>query len=169
MIKKYMKFLFGLFLGFGPVIGVFLLIYNLESPKTPLEAEQVWEILESEGYEPYDSTELYKDAWGWKDNSLTSAVKAAKDDIVFDYFVFENDGIAEGVRKRYRHWIRDNRYDIPNVEIVHCIRNYMIYTIEVNGMYTVCIRVGNTVVCAESKAENAGILNKVLWAMDYLK
>ena len=52
------------------------------------------------------------------------------------------------------------------MEIVAGMANYMIYTIEAKGIYTVNIRVGNTLVCGESKGENAGTLNKVLLAMD---
>ena len=55
------------------------------------------------------------------------------------------------------------------MEIVAGMANYMIYTIEAKGIYTVNIRVGNTLVCGESKGENAGTLNKVLLAMDYFE
>lgn len=89
------------------------------------------------------------------------------DDISFNFFVFDNDKSAEYVRRLYRSYIRDNRYFIPNVEIKEGNSNYLIYTLKANGLYSVVIRVENTLVFAYSDEENAEKINDIILEMEY--
>ena len=47
------------------------------------------------------------------------------------------------------------------------LRFLYIYTIEADGMYSVDIRIGNTVIFAYSDAENADKINKIISEMEY--
>ncbi len=152
----------------GALIGVLLLVLATTGhPKPPITAEQVWGILVSQGFEPADTTQFYKEEWGKNGYSLVQAVSAETENIQFDFYVFDSDKSAEFIRGLYQSYIRDNRYCIPNAEIKEGTANYVIYTIKAGGMYTVNIRVGNTLVYVESDEEKASKINDIVLAMKY--
>ncbi len=152
----------------GALFGVFLLVLAITGhSKTPATAEQVRGILVSQDFEPADTTQPYREKWGKNGHSLIQAVSAEVEDIRFDFYLFDSDKSAEYIRKLYQSYIRDNRYDLPNAEIKEGAANYVIYTIKAGGMYTVNIRVGNTLVYAESDEENASKINGIVLAMEY--
>ena len=164
MIKNFIKVSIAL----GVLIGIILIVISItNNPKTPVTADRVWDILEAQGFEPIDTTKVYKDDWADNGNILNNSVSAQVNDISFNFFVFDNDKSAEYVRKLYRNYIRDNRYFIPNVEINEGNSNYSIYTLKANGLYSVVIRVGNTLVFAYSDEENAEKINKIVSEMEY--
>lgn len=154
----------------GALIGIIVIVFSItNNPKTPATADQVWTILETQGFEPADTTQLYKDEWGNIGNSLSEVVSMESGDIRFDFFVFNNTENAEVIRKRYQSYIRDNRYHIPNVKVSEGAANYMIYTLKANGMYSVNIRVGNTLIFAYSDEENASKIDNIILEMDYFR
>lgn len=166
MLKNVIK----LSIALGVLIGIIVIIFSLtNNPKTPATAEQVWNIIETQGFEPVDTTQLYKDDWGENGNILLQAVGMQIDDISFNFFVFDSDKSADYVRGLYRTYIRDNRYSIPNVEISEGMANYMIYTLKANGLYSVNIRVGNTLIFAYSDEENASKIDNIILEMDYFR
>lgn len=164
MIKNVIKVSIAL----GALIGIIVIVISItNNPKTPVAADRVWDILEAQGFEPVDTTQSYKDDWGDNGNILNNSVSTQVDDISFNFFVFDNDKSAEYVRRLYRSYIRDNRYFIPNVEIKEGNSNYLIYTLKANGLYSVVIRVENTLVFAYSDEENAEKINDIILEMEY--
>lgn len=152
----------------GALIGIIVIVFRItNNPKTPVTTDQVWDILESQGFEPVDTTQIYKEDWGENGGILNHAVSTQTDDISFDFFVFDSDESAEYVRRLYQAYIRDNRYFIPNVEIKEANSNYIFYSLKANGSYSVVIRVGNTLVFAYSNEENAEKIDNIILEMDY--
>lgn len=164
MIKNFIKVSIAL----GTLIGIIMIVISTTNkPKTPVTTDQVWDILEAQGFEPVDTTQIYKDDWGDSGNILKNSVSTQVDDISFNFFVFDSDKSAEYVRTLYLNYIRDNRYSIPNVEITEGISNYLLYTLKANGLYSVVIRVGNTLIFAYSDEENAEKINDIILEMKY--
>ena len=89
------------------------------------------------------------------------------DDVNFNFFVFSDDKTAEQARAEYISYIRWNRYDVMHTKFNEARSNYMIYTLMANGMYSVDIKVGNTLIFAYSDEENADKINKIVSEMDY--
>lgn len=151
--------------GFVLAVVVFIGIFS-GTPKTMATAESVWSILENNGFEPFDSTEEYKEKWN---NGVIKVVSMTDDDVNFNFFVFSDDETADQARGEYISYIRWNRYGVPNIEIGEGARNYIIYTLTANGMYSVDIKVGNTLIFAYSDEENADKIDKIVSEMDYFK
>lgn len=149
--------------GFALACVAFIGIFS-GSPKAVATADSVWSILESNGYKPIDSTEQYKEKWN---SSVTKVVSMTDDDVNFNFFVFSDDKTAEQARKEYISYIRWNRYDVMHTKFNEGRSNYMIYTLMANGMYSVDIKVGNTLIFAYSDEENADKINKIVSEMDY--
>lgn len=164
MAKNAIKLL----LAVGMLVGVIAIVFSITNqPKTPVTAESVWEIMESQGHTPIDTTEIYKKEWGENGNILTQSIGIKKDDVIFNYFVFDSTESAEYVRKLYQTYIRDNRYFIPNVEIKEGKANHVVYTLEANGLYSVNIRVENTLIFAHSDTKGMDAVNQIIIEMDY--
>ena len=54
-----------------------------------------------------------------------------------------------------------------NIEVSEGSANYMLYTIKANGLYTICMRVDNTLVFAYCNEENASKLNAIMIEIGY--
>lgn len=167
MNTKAKDFFLAVMLG-GFVLICVVLVYGItHNPKTVATADSVWSVLENNGYEPIDSTQEYKDQWADNSGRVSKAVTAIDGDINFNFFVFSDDEMAEKARGEYMSYIRWHRYDAVNVETGKYASNYSIYTIEADGMYSVDIRIGNTVIFAYSDAENADKINKIISEIEY--
>ena len=170
--KDYVKTFIALAITLGLMFGLFMLVLALiDDPKTPATIEQVKTIIENSGFDPIDSTDIYNNAWHDQvGNIVTESVSFVHDDISFNYFIFNSDASAEMARKKSQSYIRSNRYGTPNIEISECVSNYMIYTLDATskGLYSVNIRVGNTLVYAYCNSENKSEIQKILLEIDYL-
>lgn len=170
--KDYAKTFISIAIVLGVMFGVFMLVLALiDNPKTPATIEQVRTIIENSGFDPIDSTDIYNDAWHDQVGDIvTEAVSFVHDDISFDYFIFNSDASAEMARKKSQSYIRSNRYGTPNIEISEGVSNYLIYTLDATskGLYSVNIRVGNTLVFAYCNSENKSEINNILFEIDYL-
>lgn len=47
--------------------------------------------------------------------------------------------------------------------------NYSIYTLTVNDEYTICVRIGHTVIYAESSEKDSNIIKNVMKEIGYFK
>lgn len=90
-------------------------------------------------------------------------------DINFNFFVFSDNETTEQVRKECVSYIMTYRYGVPKIETKEGARNYMIYTLKAKGMYSVNIKMGNTLIFAYSDEENAEKINKIILEMDYFR
>ncbi len=168
VFKKVVKSALWLALIIGSMILIFYIVLCIAVvPKTPATAEQVWEVLTSQGYEPQDITELYfkKDS-GFK-QILIKCVAFEKDDIHFEFFVFNNKGSAIDTYRQAYTQIILNRRQMPYAEHDTQIANYSIYTLESAGEYSVAIYVGATSVVAYCKEENSSKIGDILRSIDY--
>lgn len=155
-----------------PILVVVLLaiiliaVFTKGHPKTPATVEKVFNAIEDNGFVGADITTDYQEKWDMGDE-LQSAIAFEDGDIRFDFFEFDSYKNAEHIRKQYRSYIRENRYDIPNIEVSEGVANYMLYTIKANGLYTICMRVDNTLVFAYCNEENANKLNSIMIEIGY--
>ena len=96
-------------------------------PRTPATPEQVLSVIEENGFVGANITSDYQKKWEMGDE-LQSAIAFEDSDIRFDFYEFDSYENAEHIRKQYRSYIRENRYDIPNIEVSEGAANYMLYT-----------------------------------------
>lgn len=149
------------------LIGIiFAVVFTKGHPKTPATVEKVFNAIENNGFIGADITSDYQEKWGMG-NELQNAIAFEDGDIRFDFFVFDSYKNAEHIRKQYRSYVRENRYDNPNIEVSEGAANYMLYTIKANGLYTICMRVDNTLVFAYCNEENASKLNAIMIEIGY--
>ena len=154
---------------FALIGGLALLINQMANghPKSTASPEQVWEVLEDQGYDPFDSLQPYKEKWTSIKDKINTAITVQKDDLQFNFFVFDSKETAEFVWGHCYSYIRWNRYDSTNLETWDTAANYHIYTITAAGMYSVCIRIDNTLIFAYSNEENKTKIDDIRNAIDY--
>ena len=149
------------------LLAVFLIVvFTKGHPKTPATVAQVSSALEKNGFDAVDLTNDYQEKWNM-DSVLKNAVVCEEDDLRFDFFVFDSEQNADYVRVKYQTHIRENRYANPNIEISEGATNYMLYTIKAKGVYTINMRVANTLVFAYCNEENANKLNAIMRELGY--
>jgi len=155
-----------------PVFVVVLLavilsiVFAKGHPKTPATVEKVYSTLEKNNLVAADLTNDYQERWKIG-NTLENAVGSKDNDLRFDFFVFDSNKSAESIRRQYQSYILENRYSIPNIEISEGSSNYMLYTIKANGLYTINMRVANTLIFAYCDEENASKLNAIMKEIGY--
>ena len=149
------------------LLAVFLIIvFTKGHSKTPATVEQVSSALEKNGFVVVDLTNDYQEKWNM-DSALKNVVVCEEDDLRFDFFVFDSEENADYVRVKYQTYIRENRYANPNIEISEGATNYTLYTIKAKGVYTINMRVANTLVYAYCNEENANKLNAIMRELGY--
>lgn len=145
---------------------ILIVVFTKGHPKTPATVENVFNVIESNGFVGANITGDYQKKWDMG-NELQNAIAFEDGDIRFDFFEFDSNETAEHIRKQYRSYIRENRYYNPNIEVSEGAANYMLYTIKANGLYTICMRVDNTLVFAYCNEENASKLNTIMIEIGY--
>lgn len=137
--------------------------------KIPATSDEVWAIIEEQGYEPEDYTELYHQSDVSFQNSLNKCVGFLHNDISFEFFEFNNQNSAENIysqayqkiTKKYNSWQKN--------EISHHSQNYSLYFLNSMDKYNVAIYVGNTAVYAYCDSENMSEIDSILAKIDYLE
>lgn len=154
---------------FGAFIGFIILLFSIaHDPKTPVTVNQAEGILKEHGFEPVDTTDIYKKQMtGNVRTSFRRSLTVLSGDIQLTFFDFNDDNGAESLRSHYRSWIHKNRYSVPNIEHESGISNYAAYTLKAAGKYSLIVRVGNTVVFAISDESSAGRIHDVMVALGY--
>lgn len=159
---------FAVVIVFVALVVVFLWAISTE-PKVPATSEEVWGLIELQGYEPEDYTEEYHNADVSFELSLIKCVGFEKDDICFQFFEFNNKNNAidiygqayQKITQRYNSW--------QKTEISHHNKNYSLYFLDSMGKYNVAIHVGNTAVYAYCDSENMNEIDRILDKIDYLE
>ncbi len=155
----------------GGIMGYFLVNGQ---PRTIATYEQVWAAIEKQGITPTDTTEMFKD--GWEDNRSEALQRALtfidpNDDINFNFFVFENENSAHQARVAYWNYLKydSGRFgtSTTNQEYTSSAANYTICWVKHDNYYTVCTRVGNTVIYAETNADANTTVKKVIEEIGY--
>lgn len=136
-------------------------------PKTPATAEQVWDVLVEQGYEPKDITEQIREKY--PDTELTESVVVQNDDIDFQFYVFNSQKDAINIYNQLHSLFVTERRGVPYAEHDTRVANYRIYTLLSKGKYSVAIFVGNTAVYAYCDEENEGKVASILREIGYFK
>lgn len=148
---------------------VFFLWALSTEPKAPATSDEVWTIIESQGYIPQDYTLEYHNTDDSFELSLIKCIGYEKDDMFLQFFEFNNENNAidiygqayQKITQRYNSW--------QKTEISHHNKNYSLYFLDSKGKYNVAIHVGNTAVYAYCDSENKNEINKILSKIDYLE
>lgn len=167
-LKSSLKFILFPIVVVGLIVAIFVYIFAIREPKVPATTQLVQEVLATNELPYAELTKEYQEKWN-VDNMLQNAISCEKDDLRFNFFVFDSEASAESIRKQFQSYIRENRYSNPNIEISEGVKNYMFYSIKAAGMYTVNMRVENTLVFAYCDEENADNLNKIMIGIGYLE
>ncbi len=155
----------------GAIIGYFLVNGQ---PRTVASYDQVWTAIEKQGITPTDTTELFKD--GWKDNRSEALQKAItfidpNGDVNFNFFVFENENSAHQARVAYWNYLKydSGRFgtSTTNQEYSSSASNFTVCWVKHDNYYTVCTRVGNTVIYAESNADANQTVKAIIETIGY--
>lgn len=166
-----------------PVIVVIflggILFYFSENgqPKTVATFEQVWTSVENHGITPSDTTEMFKSKWKERNDSkyesLQKALTFLKPDsgINFNFLVFDNDKAAHAARISYWNYLRydSGRYgtDGENQKYTSSASNFTVCWVKYENYYTVCTRVGNTVIYAEADADSGKLVKDIIEEIGY--
>lgn len=166
--SKFQIYAFGylkLFLVIAIMVGLFFLILDPAKPKT---AEQVSSAVSQYGIELVDLTSYYKSAWDDKNNQLETGLKGEKDDLYFEFFVFDSYDSASNILNQYAALIKD-KAEKPDTEYKEQKTNYFNYTARVSGKYYILTMIKNTLVYARCDVENDDMLQEIVRAAGYLE
>ena len=146
------------------LLGGILLYFSINGqPKAVATYEQVWTAVENQGITPTDTTEMFKAAWKDREDNKGEALQKAltfinpENGINFNFFVFNDDTSAHAARISYWNYLRydSGRFGTSstNQEYRSSVSNYTVCWVKHDNDYTVCTRVGNTVIYAEANAD----------------
>ena len=144
------------------LLGAILIYFAINGqPKIVATYEQVWAAVENQGIVPTDTTEMFKEKLKENNDSkgehLQKALTFINPDsgINFNFFIFDDDKSAHAARVSYYHYVRydSDRFGsrTTNQEYSSSASNYTVYWVKHDNYYTVCTRVGNTVIYALEK------------------
>lgn len=157
----------GIFLAFM-IILIWAIFKIFVVPKNPATTEQVRGVLISQGYEPQDITEWYfKHDKNFK-LSLIQCIAIEKDDIHFEFFVFNGKSAAVDVYAQFYSKISLSSNSLYERKTDRQAANYSIYTLDNNNTYHAVTFVENTVAYSYSKSENQNEVKKIFAAIDYI-
>ncbi len=169
--KKLALIVIASILVFALIIGSILCFIWLMSADSKIQAtpEEIWLVIQEQGYEPEDITETYYtndiDAF----LCLNKCIAFKKDDIEFQFLDFNNRDSATDFWGTIYQKITIQYNAINKIETEYYVANYRIYTLDSLGKYNVAIYVGNTAVYAYCNSENKNEINKILAKIDYLE
>lgn len=137
--------------------------------KIPATSDEVWAIIEEQGYKPEDITDRYYQNDSEAFLSLIKCVAFKENDIEFQFFEFNNKNSAIDIYGQAYHDITTTYNSWQKMEISHEASNYSLYFLDSLGKYNIAIHVGNTAVYAYCDSENQNEINKILDKIDYLE
>ena len=137
--------------------------------KIPATSDEVWAIIEEQGYKPEDITDRYYQNDSEAFLSLIKCVAFKENDIEFQFFEFNNKNSAIDIYGQAYHDITTTYNSWQKMEISHEASNYSLYFLYSLGKYNVAIFVENTAVYATCNSENQSKINKILDPIDYLQ
>lgn len=161
------------------LLGAILIYFAINGqPKTVATYEQVWAAVENQGIVPTDTTEMFKEKLKENNDSkgehLQKALTFINPDsgINFNFFIFDDDKSAHAARVSYYSLCKDTiATDLgartTNQEYSSSASNYTVYWVKHDNYYTVCTRVGNTVIYAEADADSNKLVKDIIEEIGY--
>ena len=157
--------------------GILIYFFINGQPKPVATYEQVWTAVENQGVTPTDTTEMFREAWQERGDSKGETLQKAltfmdpDKGIDFNFFIFEDDRSAHAARISYWTYLRydSGRFgtSATNQEYSSSASNFTVYWVKHDHYYTVCTRVGNTVIYAEANADDNKIIQKIIEEIGY--
>lgn len=160
------------------LLAGFLLYFSINGqPKTVATYEQVWAAVENQGITPTDTTEMFRTAWKERNDSKGETLQKAltfmnpDSGIDFNFFVFDDDKSAHAARVSYWKYLRydSGRFGTSstNQEYTSSASNFTVCWVKHENYYTVCTRVGNTVIYAEANADSNRSIKEIIEEIGY--
>lgn len=160
------------------LLAGFLLYFSINGqPKTVATYEQVWAAVENQGITPTDTTEMFRTAWKERNDSKGETLQKAltfmnpDSGIDFNFFVFDDDKSAHAARISYWKYLRydSGRFGTSssNQEYTSSASNFTVCWVKHENYYTVCTRVGNTVIYAEANADSNRSIKEIIEEIGY--
>ena len=160
------------------LLGGILLYFSINGqPKTVATYEQVWTAVENQGITPTDTTEMFKTAWKERNDSKGETLQKAltfinpDSGIDFNFFIFDDDKSAHAARVSYWNYLRydSGRYGAKgeNQKYTSSASNFTVCWLKYDNYYTVCTRVGNTVIYAEAYADSNKLVKDIIEEIGY--
>lgn len=154
-----------LFVVVALMIGLFFLFLDPAKPKT---AEEVTQSVSEYGIELVNLTSMYRVDWEDKNNQLETGLKGEKEDISFEFFVFDSYDSGANILNQYAAYIK-RQADELDTEYKEQKTNYFNYTARVAGKYYILTIIKNTLVYAHCDVENDETLQEIVRAAGYLE
>lgn len=173
-IKIYLKLILLPIVVVLLLAGILTYFFINGQPKTVATYEQVWSAVENQGITPTDTTEMFKK--GWNDSRSESLEKALTfiipdRGIDFNFFVFDDDTSAHKARVSYWKYLRydSGRFgtSTTNQEYTSSVSNFTVCWVKYANYYTVCTRVGNTVIYVEADVDASRTVKEIIEEIGY--
>jgi len=160
------------------LLGGILLYFSINGkPKAVATYEQVWAAVENQGITPTDTTEMFKAVWKERNDSKGETLRKAltfmnpEFGIDFNFFVFDDEKSAHAARVSYWNYLRydSGRFGTKgeNQEYTSSVSNFTVCWVKYENYYTVCTRVGNTVIYAEADADSNQSVKNIIEEIGY--
>lgn len=160
--------------------GILIYFFINGQSKTVATYEQVWAAVKNQGIIPTDTTEMFKTEWKDRNDRNDSKGKTLQKALTFinpesgsnfNFFVFDDDKSAHAARVSYWNYLRydSGRFgsSSTNQEYRSSSSNYTVCWVKHDNYYTVCTRVGNTVIYAEADADANNIIKEIIEEIGY--
>ena len=120
---------------------------------------------------------MFKTAWKDRNDSKGGSLQKALTFMVpdsgidFNFFVFDDDKSAHSARVSYWNYLKydSGRFGTKgtNQEYKSSASNYTVSWVKHDNFYTVCTRVGNTVIYAETDADSNQLVKDIIKEIGY--
>lgn len=143
-----------------------ILCFSLIGKPTSISAERISEILVSYDLQPMEITASAYD--NFQGAGLEKCIVAEKDDVRFEFYVFDNSGSARRVYQEAHAIIVTTKMDIPRVQIEYGKIGCRYYSLTAGGNYSVTTYVDNTAIYAYCSEENQSKIVSILDDVGYV-
>lgn len=161
-IKKYIPLIvFLLILG---TLSFGLIRLSAKHPE-PATVEQVKNALVTQGLKPEEFTK--SELYNFPNDKLIDSVTAEKDDLHFQFYIFDDAATAADVYGQAHSIIYTTRMATPKTEVENKLLGYRFYVLNANGTYSIAILDENTVLYAYCNSESLKILEEITDEIGY--
>lgn len=153
------------------LIAIFGFFFINGQPKEVATVKQVMSAMTERGFTPVDSTDTFRSAWGENGIHLEESVSFELGSTKMHFFVTDSDSFAQSLRSSYFSYLKykSGRFGTSgtNIEYSSSMANFTVYTVKTDKYYSVCTRVGNTVLYAEADIDANKQLLQIIEKIGY--
>jgi len=148
------------------VFGIYKL-YTGGIPK-PADTQQVEAAIAAAGFQISDITGDFSKITFYNDD-INECISATENDIYFEFYICRDTASAAEVFSQAHSLIYKTHFDYPNIEVSNQKVNYADYSLDSNGLYSITMYTGKTVVYAYCDSENKGRVLDILEGIHYVE